>query len=113
MNLHGLQQGESIAFKAMDQSMVTCFLGSHQSHEEFVNLFAAEMKLNPSWNYLGKLRTCLAVQWLRLHASTLGGAGSISGQGTKIPQATQCGQKNKKKREREQGPPLSYSLIYI
>ena len=84
MNLHGLQQGESIAFKAMDQSMVTCFLGSHQSHEEFVNLFAAEMKLNPSWNYLGKLRTCLAVQWLRLHASTLGGAGSISGQGTKI-----------------------------
>ena len=84
MNLHGLQQEESIAFKATDQSMVNCFLGSHQSHEEFVNLFAAEMKLNPSWNYLGKLRTSLAVQWLRLHTSTSGGTGSISGEVTKI-----------------------------
>ena len=34
-----------------------------------------------------------AVQWLGLHASTLGGIGSIPGQGTKIPQAMQCGQK--------------------
>ena len=29
------------------------------------------------------LRTSQAVQWLRPHASTLGGTGSISGQGTK------------------------------
>ena len=29
--------------------------------------------------------TSLAVQWLRLHASTAGGMGSIPGLGTKIP----------------------------
>ena len=29
--------------------------------------------------------TSLAVQWLRLHASSAEGAGSIPGQGTKIP----------------------------
>ena len=34
-----------------------------------------------------KRETSLAVQWLRLHASTAGGMGSISGQGTKIPHA--------------------------
>ena len=28
------------------------------------------------------------VQWLRFHASTVGGAGTIPGQGTKIPHAT-------------------------
>ena len=33
--------------------------------------------------------TSLAVQWLRLRASTAGVAGSISGRGTKIPHATQ------------------------
>ena len=31
--------------------------------------------------------TSLAVQWLRLCASTAGGAGSIPGRGTKIPHA--------------------------
>ena len=42
--------------------------------------------------------TSLAVQWLRFCASTAGGTGSIPGQGTEIPHATQCGQKqiNKK-----------------
>ena len=34
----------------------------NQSHEEFVNVFAAETKLSPSWNYLGKLRTSPSVQ---------------------------------------------------
>ena len=34
--------------------------------------------------------TSLAVQWLRLRASTAGGMGSISGWGTKIPHATWC-----------------------
>ena len=40
--------------------------------------------------------TCLKkarVQRLRLRASTAGGAGSIPGQGTKIPHATWCSQK--------------------
>ena len=51
---------------------------------------------------MGKLRlrkvrggTSLAVQWLRLHASTAGGAGSIPGTGTKIPRATGYCQKKK------------------
>ena len=30
--------------------------------------------------------TSLVVQWLKIHASTAGGVGSIPGQGTKIPQ---------------------------
>ena len=52
-------------------------------------------------------KTSLAVQWLRLRASTAGGAGSIPGQGTKIPRASQCGQnkqiffKNWKKKKRD------------
>ena len=33
-------------------------------------------------------RTSLAVQWLRLHASTEGGKGLIPGWGIKIPRAT-------------------------
>ena len=37
--------------------------------------------------------TFLVVQWLRLHAPTLGGVGSIPGQGTKILHAVQHGQK--------------------
>ena len=36
-------------------------------------------------------------QWLRLHASNAGDAGSIPGQGTKVLHATQCSQKKKKK----------------
>ena len=49
--------------------------------------------------------TPLAVQWLRLHASTAGGTGLIPGQGTKIPHATRCGKK-KKKWGWTQGTPL-------
>ena len=41
--------------------------------------------------------TSLAVQWLRLHASTARGTGSIPGWGTKITQAAQHGQKQKTK----------------
>ena len=40
--------------------------------------------------------TSLAVQRLRLRASTAGGQGLISGRGTKIPQAKWCGRKEKK-----------------
>ena len=43
--------------------------------------------------------TSLAVQWLRLHASTAGGTGSIPGCGTKIPHAMWHGQKKKKKKK--------------
>ena len=43
----------------------------------------------------GHLGTSLAVQWLRRHASTAGGTGSIPGPGTKIPHAMWCSQKKK------------------
>ena len=39
----------------------------------------------------------LVVQWLGFRASTAGGMGSVPGQGTKIPQTTQHGQKKKQK----------------
>ena len=42
------------------------------------------------------LGTSLAVQWLRLRASTAGGTGSIPGWGAKIPHTTWHGQKIKK-----------------
>ena len=44
---------------------------------------------------LKKSGTSLAVQWLRLHASTAGSAGLIPGWGTKIPHATTRQQKKK------------------
>ena len=43
--------------------------------------------------------TSLVVQWLRLHTSNAEGVGSIPGWGTKIPHATQWGQKKKKPKE--------------
>ena len=39
----------------------------------------------------------LVVQWLGLCAFTAKGLGSIPGRGTKIPKATRCSQKKKKK----------------
>ena len=38
----------------------------------------------------------LEVQWLKLHASNIGGARSSPGQGIKIPHAAQCSQGIKK-----------------
>ena len=43
--------------------------------------------------------TSLAVQWLRICASTAGGTGSILGQETKIPQVVWLGWKVKKKKK--------------
>ena len=42
------------------------------------------------------MRTSLAVQWLRLRASTAGGRGSVPDGGTKIPHAMWCGTPTKK-----------------
>ena len=39
-------------------------------------------------------------QWLGLCNSIAGSAGSIPGQGTKIPQTTQCGQKQTNKQKK-------------
>ena len=41
----------------------------------------------------------LAVQWLAVWAFTAKGLGSISGQGTKLPQAPQLGQKKKERKK--------------
>ena len=49
----------------------------------------------------------LVVQWLGLGTFTAKGQGSIPDQGTKIPQATQCGKKKKKKKKN------IYIYIYI
>ena len=45
--------------------------------------------------------TSLEAQWLRLHASTAGGVGSIPGWGTKIPHVMQHGQNKTKKNYNE------------
>ena len=37
----------------------------------------------------------MAICWLRLHISNAGDAGSVPGQGTKIPHAVQCSHKIK------------------
>ena len=59
--------------------------------------------------------TSLAVQWLRLHASTAGGAGSIPGWGTKILHAVRRGQKKKEKKSSAQdghpGTPRSLPVL--
>ena len=47
-----------------------------------------------------KNRSSLVVQWLRLHAFTVGGTSSIPGHRTKIPHAAQCSQKLKKKKKK-------------
>ena len=46
--------------------------------------------------------TSLAVQWLRLCASTAGGMGSIPGQGSKILHTKWHGQKKKRKRKKKE-----------
>ena len=48
------------------------------------------------WVHKNDIRTSLEIQWLGLHTSTVGGMGSISAGGTKIPQAPWSSQKNKK-----------------
>ena len=48
--------------------------------------------------------TSLAVQWLRFHTSAAGGMSSIPGQGTKIPQAMQYGQKTGGKKSLHRNP---------
>ena len=57
----------------------------------------------------------LAIQWLGLGALTDKGAGSIPGQGTKIPQAARHSQKKKKKkipRRNERWPRLTGQVSY-
>ena len=50
----------------------------------------------PQTKELSGPETSLAVQWLRLHASTAGGTGLIPGGRTKVPHAAQCHQEKKR-----------------
>ena len=56
----------------------------------------------------------MAVQWLRLCTSTAGGAGSIPGQGNKIPKAAlDAGKKNKHPRVRLCPMPIIITIIVV
>ena len=65
------------------------------------------------------LGNSLAVQWLGLRALIAKGLGSISGQGTKIPQAVPHGQKNKKRavlgsqQNQMEGAKISLSIMFV
>ena len=57
--------------------------------------------------------TSMAVQWFGLRALTAKGPGLIPGQVTKIPQATQCGQKPKAiKQTTKMFPPIGPIFEY-
>ena len=51
--------------------------------------------------YIKETETFLAVQWLRLCTSNVGGLGSIPGWGTKIPCAIWYSQKERKKKKKQ------------
>ena len=52
----------------------------------------------------------LVVQWLEIHAFTDECEGSIPRQGTKIPQAMRCSQKNKKQNKGGNNPLCNFSI---
>ena len=52
-------------------------------------------------------KTSLAVQWLRHHAPSTGGMGSIPGSGTKTLHALWCSQKKKNGLRMTDFPPLA------
>ena len=56
--------------------------------------------------------TSMAVQWFGLRALTAKGPGLIPGQVTKIPQATQRGQKSKAKQTTKMFPPIGPVFEY-
>ena len=68
-------------------------------HEEYHTRYSFELCL---LHLTLRLGTPLAVQWLRLCASSAGGAGLIPVQGTKIPHATESNQKITKKKRKQQ-----------
>ena len=67
------------------------------------------MRKRQEFKQTGHWGTSLEVQWLGLHASTAGGAGSIPGRGNKFPHAAQHGQKMKKKRALVNPYPLTFA----
>ena len=54
--------------------------------------------MHPGLGFVNLEKVRLVIQWLTLHASSAGGAGSIRDCGTKISHATQKKKKKRKKR---------------
>ena len=88
------------------------FKGLGQQQEDKISLWKTFILIT-CWNdnildVLGLIKciiknnfgTSLAVQWLRLHASTTGSMGSIPGRRAKIAHAAGRGQKKKKKKKK-------------
>ena len=69
-------------------------MGKHYGTDTLEDHLAASLKMNHT------LGTSLVVQWLRLRAPNAGDTSLIPSQGTKIPHATQHGQKRKKYRQK-------------
>ena len=65
-----------------------------------ITIVSLTIKENLAESESTDMGTSLAVQWLRLCASTAGAVGLIPGWGTKIPRAAQCGPTKKKKKRR-------------
>ena len=63
-----------------------------------------------SLNQKPRVGTSLVVQWLRLHASTAGSAGSIAGWGAKILYSTWCSQKKGNNKQKNKSRVAVFSL---
>ena len=81
----------TLSAQALKKSCPVC---SHEHHglQYLMIQKTGRVRMVTSKSWAG---TSLAVQWLRLWTSTVGGTGSIPGQGTLTSQTTWCGQKNK------------------
>ena len=100
----GLMAGKHFLFTGMAGN-VFCpqfYLKSSRKHTHMVLIMSDHGHFLRTPTTEGHLRrnkytfgTSLAVQWLRVHASTVGGTGSIPGWGTKIPHAAGHSQKKK------------------
>ena len=66
--------------------------------EIIIILHRVIVKIKENYTYKTLRGTSLAVQWLRLHASTAGGAGSIPGRETNL---TCCPAQPKKQKEKQ------------
>ena len=70
------------------------------SHRSIASALGASLNrcslMNKGILLRSSLRASLVVQWLRSHPSDAGGAGLISGQGTKIPHAIWSSQNKKR-----------------
>ena len=74
----------------------TCHTGSVRSQYTMSTMFLSPTHLGTWFSKKGNRGNSLVVQWLGLRTSTAGDMGSIPSWGTKIPHASQRGQKKRK-----------------